>query len=253
MGSRREVERNFFARAAGEPVLSLLRLFDHLSDVYVFVKDRKGRFVHGNRALALLHGRGREIDVRGRTDFDFSPVHLAEKYARDDARVLSTGEPLVDLVEPVRNQDGSIDWYNTTKLPVRSRRGDVIGVAGLTRDLKKSASTGARFMEMAPVVEAILSGYAAPLSVPDLARRAGLTLRVFERQFRRAFRTTPRKYIIDVRMNAACQLLADTDLPVAAIAERTGFYDASHFTHQFARHRGTNPLDYRRRQRAGER
>jgi AraC-like DNA-binding protein len=58
---------------------------------------------------------------------------------------------------------------------------------------------------------------------------------------------TPRRYITQVRINAACVLLSETDETIAEVASRTGFYDQSHFTHQFTRHKGTSPRQYRER------
>ncbi len=46
-------------------------------------------------------------------------------------------------------------------------------------------------------------------------------------------------------MNAACHLLVTTDLPISDISLQTGFYDQSHFSNQFVRHRGLPPSQYR--------
>jgi transcriptional regulator GlxA family with amidase domain len=49
-----------------------------------------------------------------------------------------------------------------------------------------------------------------------------------------------------VRINAACQLLSSTDLPIAVIAVQTGFYDQSHLNKQFTKIKGSTPAQYRR-------
>lgn len=234
----------FLARTDGCD--SFLQAFEHLPDLCLFVKDRQGRFVLGNRALLALLGVKDERALVGRRDPDFFPPDLCEIYARDDETVLRTGRPLVDKLEIVRNPDGTLEWHNTTKFPIRDRAGEVIGVGGITRDLKKMHSTHARFLHMAPVMEAILNDYAEPLSIRDLAARAGLSVSQFERQFKKRFRTTPLKYILQVRLKAACQLLAQSDLSVASIAAQTGFCDQSHFTRHFVRHKGMTPTQYRR-------
>jgi PAS domain S-box-containing protein len=241
----RRHSRNFFEQVDSPPGLGVL--FDYLPDVYMFVKDRKGRFVKCNRAFVRLVHASREEDVLGTRDGDFFPRHLAENYTRDDNSVMLSGDPMIDKVELVRNPDGSINWYNTTKLPVRSRTGVVIGIAGITRDLKKMSSGHTRFLALAPVVETILSEYAQPLSVSSLAAKASLSVSQFDRQFRNKFQTTPRRYITNVRINAACELLVSTDLSISDIALETGFYDQSHFTNQFVRVKGMPPSHYRKR------
>jgi PAS domain S-box-containing protein len=222
-------------------------LFDHLPDVYFFVKDDRGRFVSCNQAFLGLVGRSRESEVIGFQDSDFFPPALAENYMNDDRVVLRSGEPILNRVELMRNPDGSIDWYTTTKLPLLDRTGATIGVAGITRDVKKMNSAAAHFLSWAPVLEAMLSDYAEPHSALDLASKIGLSVSQFNRQFKKKFHTTPRNYLSAVRMNAACHLLVSTDLPISEIALQTGFYDQSHFSNQFLRHRGMAPSQYRRK------
>src|SRR5262245_50190102 len=132
------LSRQFFAKVDSPPGLDAL--FDYLPDVYMFVKDREGRFVRCNRAFVRLVHKNHEEEVLGARDADFFPGHLAENYTRDDNSVMTSGKPIVDRVELVRNPDGSIDWFNTSKTPVSSRNGTIIGIAGITRDLTKMHS-----------------------------------------------------------------------------------------------------------------
>ncbi len=239
----RRFSRNFLARVAEPTGFDVL--FDHVPGVYFFAKDWQGRFVRCNQAFLSLVRRTREDEVIGAKDSDFFPANLAENYMNDDRLVLRSGTAIIDRVELMRNPDGSIDWYCTTKLPLRDHAGVTIGVCGITRDVKKMNSTAARFLSWAPVLETMLSDYAEPLSSADLASKAALSVSQFNRQFKKKFHTTPRSYLTNVRMNAACHLLVSTDLPISDIALQTGFYDQSHLSNQFARHRGMSPARYR--------
>lgn len=224
---------------------SCFAIFSHLPDVCVFIKDRKRRFVLCNDALVRALGCRHEHEVLGRVDEAFSPKHLCEMYALDDGHVLATGEPLIDKLELVRNQDGSFDWYNTTKMAIVGRDGTVIGVAGISRDIKQMNTSSSRFLAMAPVIETIMTDYARQLTMAELSAKLGLSVSQFGRQFKRRFGTTPLKYLIQVRIKSACELLTTTDLPISRIALETGFYDQSHFTHQFQRLKGMTPSRYR--------
>lgn len=221
-------------------------LFDYLPDVYLFVKDATGRFVHCNRAFVGLVGARSEEEVVGRQDTDFFPGDLCESYLRDDRTVMSSGVPIVDKIELVRNADWTIDWHSTTKLPLLDGSQQVIGVAGITRDVKKANAIHVRYLSMGPALEAIMANYAEPPSVAELAVKVSLSVSQFERQFKKKFQTTPLKYIARIRVEAACRLLVTTDRPISAIAVQTGFYDQSHFTNQFRRLKGMTPSLYRK-------
>jgi PAS domain S-box-containing protein len=241
--------REFLARIASPSRFELL--FDYLPDVYFFVKDRAGRFMRCNAAFAHMVCVRAEGDVLGLSDTDFCPSALADSYVHDDRVVMETGAPIINKLELVRTANGSVNWYNTTKLPVLDTNGEVIGVAGVTRDIGKMRLNSERLSYWAPVVEAIIEQYAEPLSMASLAARVSLSVSQFERRFKKRFQTTPRKYLASVRINAACQLLSSTDLPIATIALQTGFYDQSHLTKQFAKVKGWTPAQYRRNHRTG--
>lgn len=239
----RRFSRTFLSRV--ETPAGFDVLFEHLSDVYFFVKDGEGRFVRVNEGFVKLVRCSREEEVIGLRDSDFFPANLAENYMRDDREIIRSSEAIIDKVELVRNPDGSIDWFCTTKLPLFDKRGLAIGVCGITRDVKKMNSNNARFLSWAPVLEIMLNDYAQPLSTAALAAKVSLSVSQFNRQFRKKFHTTPRAYLTNVRMNAACHLLVTTDLPISDISLQTGFYDQSHFSNQFVRHRGLPPSQYR--------
>ena len=78
-----------------------------------------------------------------------------------------------------------------------------------------------------------------------LAKMAGLSLRQFGRKFRSTFQSTPRDYLMRMRILHACSLLAETSLPVTDVALQSGFYDHSDFARQFRRQLGQSASEYR--------
>jgi PAS domain S-box-containing protein len=238
-----EYARSFLARVTRPVGFDVL--FDYLPDVYFFVKDADGRFIRANRAfLGLVRASGEE-DVIGAKDSDFFSANWAENYTRDDREVVRLAEGIVDKAELVRHADGSVDWFCTTKLPLLDAKGSAIGICGIMRDVKKMTTNNERFLSWAPVLETILRHYASPLGSPVLAEKMGLSVSQFNRQFKRRFQATPRSYVANVRLNAACHFLMTTELSISDIAFRTGFYDQSHFTNQFVKVYGTPPSKYR--------
>ena len=99
----------------------------------VFRKDRDGQIVFANGRFCESIGRPRE-EILGKTDVDLFPRDLAEKYQRDDARVMETGHVL-EVVEQNRGPDGKMRFVQVLKAPVRNAAGDIVGVQGLFWDV----------------------------------------------------------------------------------------------------------------------
>jgi AraC-like DNA-binding protein len=84
-------------------------------------------------------------------------------------------------------------------------------------------------------------------TVEHLARAVGLSRPVFARQFVRMLRLSPMRYLVQRRMQAAAELLLDTDASLAEVATRVGYQSEFAFGRAFKRHHGVAPGTYRRR------
>jgi len=224
----------------------LFRLFDSLTDICFFAKDRRGRFLMGNRAFLEKLGLDREEDLIGKDDFAFFPARLVEIFRRDDQHVMGTRTPLIDRVELVSNSDGSIDWHITSKVPLVSRNGRVLGVAGVTRDFRKAGEHWRPHQQFAAVIEHINRHYPDPIQVEELAALMYLSVNQFERKFKQVFQVSPMRFLTGYRVHRACYDLLHTDQSVTQIALRNGFYDHSHFIRHFRHAMGMTPNQYRR-------
>ena len=83
------------------------------------------------------------------------------------------------------------------------------------------------------------------LSVGDLARRAGMSLRTFQRRFREATGVAPGEWLVRQRIARARHLAETTDLTVEEVATRSGFGAVETLRHHFRRVVGTTPSAYR--------
>jgi PAS domain S-box-containing protein len=225
----------------------LVQLFDLIPGVQFWMKDAEGRFTACNRAFAGHFGLSGFAEMAGRTDFDVSPLPLAREYVADDRMVMTTGKALKEKLELVREKDGSLHWYATTKVPLRDARGAVIGTAGFTRHAQgvDEGRKSGKGLEKATTL--IHNAYGNDLTITGLAATAGMSVDTFERQFRATFRETPLKYLNRIRMRAACGLLIHTELPVGDIARQCGFSDQSYFAKRFFAHLRIRPLEYRKK------
>jgi transcriptional regulator GlxA family with amidase domain len=85
-----------------------------------------------------------------------------------------------------------------------------------------------------------------PLDVAAMAEHACVSPRTFARRFREETGTTPLQWLLSQRVQEARRLLEETDLPIDAIAWRSGFGTAASLRDHFRRITATTPTGYRR-------
>jgi len=84
----------------------------------IFVKDREGRYLLGNEALAQSYGTSPE-GLIGLTEEDFNPnADEVAYFHRNDLDVINTGKSKLIPEVKVTHADGSVHWYNTVKIPL---------------------------------------------------------------------------------------------------------------------------------------
>ena len=80
----------------------------------------------------------------------------------------------------------------------------------------------------------------------ELAEACNISEVYFRKLFLRHFNTSPHKYIIEVRLQRAKQLLSEGALSIAEIAEACGFSSPYHFCRCFKQHIGISPSEYKK-------
>jgi len=87
--------------------------------------------------------------------------------------------------------------------------------------------------------------YNESLTIGELARVANLSKSSFVRRFVSICRIPPNEYLNKIRLEVATGLLKNSNCSLSVIAEKTGFYDLSHFSRFFKRKMGLSPSEYR--------
>lgn len=99
------------------------------------------------------------------------------------------------------------------------------------------------------VLEYIEDTLGKPIKLRELAALAGVSVRHFERAFRQSTGAPPHAYVMDRRLQKACELLIDQpELQIEQITFRLGFSSSSHFSTAFRRRTGLTPTSYRKAQ-----
>ena len=132
---RRDIAERQRAEQAEREARRLLRVVLDTVPVRVFWKDRAGRYLGCNLAVATDAGLGSPEEIIGKTDFDLPWREQAAAYQADEQKVIETGQPKLSYEEPQTTLGGDRVWRRTSKTPLRAAGGEVVGVLGTFEDI----------------------------------------------------------------------------------------------------------------------
>lgn len=221
-------------------------LFDAIPDTIFFVKDGQGRYIAANRTLAERTRLGNKHALIGLSADLVFPGELGRRIAEQDRAILASARSLKGELELHLYANGEEGWCLTWKEPLFDHERKVIGLIGLSRDLRPAAAT----LDKTAVLSKAL-GFAQRhpdlvTTVGDLAKRAALSSFQLDQRIRTIFGLSVRQYLTRLRIDQASERLRRTDEPVSHIAVACGYADQSSFTRQFTKVTGVSPGVYRK-------
>lgn len=89
--------------------------------------------------------------------------------------------------------------------------------------------------------------YLYNLKIDEYARLCGKSVSTFKREFKKAYGTTPGKWLLKRRLDLAGKLMLNTDYTVQQICYESGFESDSHFIRSFKSEYGVTPHQWRTR------
>ena len=225
-----------------------------LLDALARVPERGGRLASICSGVFVLAAAGVLDGRRATTHWRYTAT-LARRYPRIEV------DPDVLYVDegPVLTSAGSAAGLDLCLHIVRCDHGAAVANNVARRlVLAPHREGGQRQFVETPVAPATESGrltalldwlpahIAEDLTVGDLAKQAGMSLRTFQRRFRDATGTAPGDWLVRQRVARARHLAETTDLTIEQIATHSGFGAVETLRHHFRRLVGTTPTGYRR-------
>ena len=118
---------------------------------------------------------------------------------------------------------------------------------------KHAYSPAAHQQKIEPAVRAMLSGFLQKqFSMGELAAMCGMSESYFKRLFKEKYGVPPKKYIIQLKINHACELLRLERYSVTQVAELCNFSDVYFFSRQFKEHMGITPTQFVKKYRTSK-
>ncbi|TES94322.1 MAG: PAS domain-containing sensor histidine kinase, partial [Candidatus Cloacimonadota bacterium] len=98
----------------------------------IFLKDKNSVYISCNENFAS-DLKIEPDKIAGKTDYDFYPKELAEKYRAEDKRIIESGK--IEDIEEKDIVDGKEVFVHTVKTPVKDDQANVIGILGIFWDI----------------------------------------------------------------------------------------------------------------------
>lgn len=214
------------------------------------------------KVVRWVRGLPKPVGIWSATDLNafyiLEACLLAEIPVPGEVAVLGTDNDML-LCKALVPQLSSVDinareiGYQAAILLAKKMAGEAFGTPVVTKpshvEVRQSTETAAiQDHVLARAVEYIREhSNSTDLSVRNVARRVGLSVRTLQLKFKTGLASTPEQEIRKARLEHACRLLGDSDTKISAIPLLIGFTSASYFYRLFRNVYGVTPQDFRNR------
>ena len=110
---------------------------------------------------------------------------------------------------------------------------------------RKDVHNEMRYMNISKAIEYMEQHYTEHISNKHLAKLCSISQDCFIRTFKMYYDTTPRQYILDLRIKKAKEMLVSHSRNVNEIAYSLGFESATYFSNMFKKKVGVSPNQYK--------
>jgi|GEM_PF-332660 len=129
---------------------------------YLYVKDRDSKFITVNDNMARLFRFHAASDMTGLSDFNLRRLPEAEELYFREQDIMRTGEPLIDFLERMGERH-----LLASKVPLRDSEGQIIGLAGVTRDITERVELERELREKRNLLTLAMNGMSEGFAMFD--------------------------------------------------------------------------------------
>ena len=140
----------------------------------LFMKDKNSVYIFCSQNFAA-DLKIKPEEIVGRTDYEFFPQELAEKYVSDDKRILATGQ--LENIEEKYVHEGQTSIVHTVKTPVKDEKGEPIGILGMLGDITEQKRNEEELRKKCAHLEELVSDRTAELQTVNKQMQREITER----------------------------------------------------------------------------
>lgn len=143
------ITRNMEARNKVETELrenrNLLNSIINNTSMWISAKDRSGKFILVNKAMADNLGK-QPVQLIGLTHYDIAPKAIADESEKTDVAVMEQNK-LLEVEINARDRDGRMRSIYIVKFPIHNEKGEVTGMGGVAADMTERKENELKLQE----------------------------------------------------------------------------------------------------------
>ena len=139
------------------------------------------------------------------------------------------------------------EWSNPTPLSLlRIKQRLYAVVCALYADLSAEQATPIEHNPFDYIYHYLQKNYSKPIIIQELVDSLGSARSTVHKHFRDRIGFSPQQYLMQLRLDASCKLLASSQMPIEEIAVSCGLRDKSYFSRVFKKKYGITPGTFRK-------
>ena len=218
---------------------------------YSFFVDGEEKIVSEGQAVLYCPNEPQHYHSLGNSDVEINWTHFTGKSCKsylDSLGFTKSG------VYDVGNNDKFSMLYKWIIKEIQLRRSGYLDVATdyfkiILQLMSRNISSREDSSEIYYAEKAIIHFYRnfhKEISIDDYAQSLDITPSWFRKCFKKRTGVSPKQFINDIRLAYAREMLINSDLKIAEIAEQAGYENAYYFSRIFAKNTGCSPMQFRK-------
>ena len=247
----REFEIDYILSGKGEFICGDDRFIAQEGDLLLLPPNMlHAAYPYQNYAL-IYHALVFHPVMLGAGNNDRCTVECIRPILNGNIRISNPVGPALDNYGEIKDTTDHIFSYAKGNLPqldllLKSELLRLFWLIESTPDATSRKDTGLSYSELIrPALEFMMKNYQENISIDQLADLTNLSKSYFMGCFKKAVGVGAIEHLTQLRINAACEALSDTDKMISDISLNCGYNNLSNFNRQFKKIVGCTPNEYR--------